>query len=108
MEEKINRLADFSIQLTEGKVDNIFDYYMPLSSYCCRNVNEPITDDFNDVIGNDGGIILVMLKIRIKMLEMEYQKTKDDSLKNKISLYIKEYEEKYTEYMEVFRKKHSI
>ena len=99
MEEKIERLADISIKLTNGEVRDILDFYIPLKNYCEHRINETITEDFNDVISVRTGLTLVYLKIKIKLLEAKYEKWGTEKYLKEIKELEEEYQEFYEPYM---------
>ena len=98
MEEKLNNLVTFALELGKG-TDNLVDYYALLQQYCCKNVYEPITDDFNDVIGNKGGVTLFYTKLQIFLLEQELIKTPNEKGEKELAQLRQRYEERFAEYV---------
>ena len=77
MDERINNLVSFALNNFSEMLD-VYDYYRPLADYCIYHPDEPITDDFNYVVGKSGGVKLVFLKLIVKLAERDYNKTKDN------------------------------
>ena len=98
MEEKLNNLVTFALNIT-GSTDNIVDYYAALQKYCCSYVHEPITQDFNDVIGYKGGVTLFYLKLQIFLLEQELIKNPDPQGEKDLQAYRERYAERFQEYI---------
>ena len=106
MEEKINRLADISIKLTNWEVRDILDFYIPLKNYCEHHIDDTITEDFNDVISVRTGLTLVYLKIKIKLLVAKYDKWGTESYLKEIKELKEEYQEFYEPYIAQVEKRH--
>lgn len=98
MEEKLNNLVLFALRLCPN-AEKVIDYYAVLQAYCCRNVHEPITQDFNDVIGHRGGVTLFYTKLRIFLLEQEMIKNPNQFAENDLKNLRERYEERYQEYV---------
>lgn len=101
MEEKINTLADFSLELIECEPTRITEFYKLLLEYCSNNQDDELTEMLNQVISKEGGGTLLYLNVAIKLEEIRYMMNPS---KNCLE-HLEELTQEYKRVLEIFNQK---
>ena len=96
MEEQINKLADFSLELINKDPNRLTEFYKLLSDYCCNNLYEDITYTFNETLKHKGSATLLFLNVSIKLTEIQLFKNPT----NELEIHLEELTQEYHRLLE--------
>ena len=91
MEEKINILADFSLELIEKDPSRLTEFYKKLLEYCLENPYDDISYILKEISSHKGTLTLLFLNVSIKLTEIQMIKDDKKDLLNNLNYLTDEY-----------------